>query len=65
MYLQNETLCASFGDVYIYIYICGAVAKRLERWALDQENLGSNYLAAISKLWQFRSPHIVTVHSAV
>ena len=41
----------------------GVVAWRLECQALNLENLGSNHLAAILKLLQFRSSHIATVHS--
>ena len=39
----------------------GAVALRLERGTLSREKLGSNTLAAVSKL---RSLHVATVHSA-
>ena len=39
--------------------------EQLERRALNQENLGSNPLAAILKLWQFCSSHIATVDSAI
>ena len=37
-------------------YVWDQVTQRLERRALNQEYLGSNPLAAVSKLWQFRSP---------
>ena len=36
------------------------VALWLESWTLDQVNLGSNPLAAVLKIWQFRSPLIAT-----
>ena len=32
---------------------------------LNRDNPGSNPLAAVSKLWQFRSSHVATFHSAV
>ena len=41
------------------------MAQRLERWALDRENPGSNLLAAVSKLCQFRPSHVATVQSVV
>ena len=43
----------------------GAVALCLEHQTLNRENPVLNALAAISKLGQFRLPHIVPVHSAV
>ena len=42
---------------------CGSVAPK--NWALNRENVGSNPLAAVSELWQFRSSHVATIHSAV
>ena len=42
----------------------GAVASRSECRTLNRENPVSNTLAAVSKLWQFRSSHFATVHSA-
>ena len=33
--------------------------------ALNRENPGSNPLPAVSKLSQFRSSHVATIHSAV
>ena len=42
-----------------------AVARWLEYQTLDRENPGSNPLAAVSKLGQFRSPHFASVHAAV
>ena len=47
-----------------FIYY-GAEAKRLESRALNRENPGSNRLAAVSNLCQFRSSHVATVHLAV
>ena len=41
------------------------MAQRLERRTLNRENPGSNPLAADSKLWQFRSSHVATAHSAI
>ena len=43
----------------------GAAAEWSERRSLSRENPGSNPLAAVSKLWQFRSSHVATIHSAV
>ena len=42
----------------------GAVALGLRRRTLNRENPGSNHLAAVSKRWQFHSPHVATVHTA-
>ena len=41
------------------------MAEWLERGTFNRENPGLNPLAPVSKLWQFRSPHIATIHSAV
>ena len=41
------------------------VAQWLDYWALIHNNRGSNPPGVISKLWQFCSPHISPVHSAV
>ena len=43
----------------------GAVTGLVERGTLNQENSGSNILPAVSKLNQFRSPHVAAVHSTV
>ena len=40
-----------------------AVAQQLEHQSLNRENPGSNPLATVSKLGQFRSPHIATFHT--
>ena len=42
--------------------LCHAV---VEHKALNRENPGLTPIAVVSKLWQFYSPHIATVHSAV
>ena len=40
-------------------------AVELDRRALNRENPGSNPPAAVWKVWQFRSSHVATDHSAV
>ena len=37
----------------------------LEHRTLNRENPSSYPLAAVSKLWQYHSPHVATVHSPV
>ena len=43
----------------------GTAAQRLERRTFNPEDMGLNFLAAVSKLGQFFSLHIALVHSAV
>ena len=43
----------------------GAVALWLEHRTLDQDNPGSNPLAAVSKLGQLYTPHVASAHPAV
>ena len=45
--------------------VWGAVGLWLEHRTLNQESPGSNLLTAVSKLGQFRSLHVASVHSAV
>ena len=58
--------------IYIYIYMHKIQGKYIYKYtrvfcdqALNRENPGSNPLAAVSKLWQFHSSHVDTVHLAV
>ena len=50
---------------HFFLHVWDAVPQRLECRPPNRENPGSNRLAAVSKLWQFRSPHVATVHSSV
>ena len=49
----------------VYFYQWDAVASRSERRTLSTENPSSNHFASVSKRWQFRSPHVAAIHSAV
>ena len=50
---------------YVCVLLFYCAVQRLERWTVNRENPGSNHLAVVSKLWQFCSPHVASVHSAV
>ena len=56
----------TYADVFIRnMYFVGRGIAAVGTSALNRENPGSNPLAAVSKLWQFRSSHVATVQSAV
>ena len=45
--------------------LCAVAALWLEHRTLNQENPGSDPLAAVSKLWQFHSFHVAPGYSAL
>ena len=42
-----------------------SIKKKVENWHLNRENTGSNPVADVSNLWQFRLSYVDIVHSAV
>ena len=59
--VKSET---SWLPCYFGRYTWGEVAYRLARRVRNRENPCSNTLAAVSKRWQCRSPHLVSVRPA-
>ena len=66
IYLTGTSLNDIIECVVLYrVVSCCVIVRRTEGRTLNRENPGSNSLAAVSKLWQVRSPDVTTVQSAV